>query len=80
MKPQRKGFTFRYPDGSLDWRITDSVEGAQSNAAFASVDSCSIQLPRDWDRAHAAGYRIVPARLTVGPSRGAWKKLHRQTE
>lgn len=75
----RRGFTFRNPNGDLDYRIVHSVAAAQSNAAFDSERPYSyIELPTDWDRAYNQGFRIVPATLTSGPSDRAWKRHHDQ--
>lgn len=83
MKRQRvvRGFTFRNPQGYLDWRIVHSVEAAQSNAAFASDRPYShIQVPRDWHLAYKQGFRIVPVKLVSGSTNGAWKKYNREKD
>jgi len=72
---QIEGFTFRYPDGNLDYRIVRDVEMAQDNAAGAAeTPDRGIIVPRDWDLAFEQGFRIVPVVMTAGPSRGSWKK------
>lgn len=50
----------------LDYRICDSEEAAQTNAAFARPRGYShIEMPGDWYRALREGYRIVPVKLKV---------------
>lgn len=69
-----KGFTFRKPNGDLDWRVVRSIDAAQSNAAFDITERSSIELPKDWERAYALGYRIESATVLGGASNKAWKE------
>jgi len=74
MKTILYGFTFRRPDGSLDYRIVERVEAAQVNAAFACKRPHTFGLlPGDWNRAYKQGFRVVRARLVEGRGAGAWK-------
>lgn len=70
-----QGFTFRYPNGKLDHRVVDTVEAAQSNAAFAlNIHSTGRTFPKDWDTAYAKGFRVVPAKIvSTGKTKIAWK-------
>lgn len=71
-----KGFTFRRPNGSLDYRVVHSAEVAQSNAAFACERPYShIELPGDWKRAYKQGFRIVRAKVVSGRTESKWKDL-----
>lgn len=76
MKNIYKGYTFRNPSGNLDYRVFNTIAGAQSQAAFASERPYShVSWPSDWDRAYKQGFRIVPVKMvTTGTSRAAWKK------
>lgn len=69
-KRARHGFTFRYPSGELDYRITETMGAAWTNAAFACERPHShIVIPLDWQRAEEQGFRIVHATLkSRGPA------------
>lgn len=77
----RTGYTFRDPNGELDFRIVQSPEAAQSNAAFACERPYShIEMPDDWGRAYKQGFRIVSATLVGGRSQTRWKRLQRERD
>lgn len=70
-----RGFTFRDPSGRLDWRVFETVNRAQSGAAFESDRPYGhIDMPKDWHRAYKQGFRIVPVTLKSGATRSAWKE------
>ena len=72
------GFSFRYPNMTVHYAVYANVETAQSQAAFNHGERSSIELPRDWDLAYAAGYRIVPAKVQIeGATRPSWKGYQR---
>lgn len=77
----RHGYTFRDPRGKLDFRVVQSPEAAQSNAAFNCKRPYShIEMPGDWYRAYEQGFRIVSAKLVSGRSQTRWKKAQRERD
>lgn len=76
-----RGYTFRHPDGKLDYRIVENVGAAQSNAAFASDRPYShISLPSDWHRAHKQGFRIVAVAMVAGRTQHRWRQYQPEDE